>query len=322
MTSRDRINEFFNGRQFMTLCAVTLVAVAAAAIVSGLQQAESHGSGIFYILGDSLIANGTLSAIFNVLCVLATGSMIIAVNKVFGFVRSVTFVHVSAFYLLMAANPAGLITFNAGTLLCLATVLLLVPLFGSFQDKHAQRFIFFTFMLIATGAMFHYAFVVLIPVMVMGFTYMHALNTRGILAMLIGIVTPFWIVLGLRIASPGDAHSPAMLWASASVTLIAQAATIALVAVILAVFNLFTIINYRMQPRIYNVCFFIMLVAVIIAMAIAWRDLQAFMPLLSLITAVQVAQFHTVRVKFEHRYILMMLFVAACVGNAIYTLAS
>ena len=322
MTSRDRINEFFNGRQFMTLCAVVLVAVAAAALVTGLPQAQSRGTGIFYTLGDSLIAHGTLSAIFNVLCLLATGSMVIAVNKVFGFVRSATCLHVSAFYLLMAANPAGLITFNAGTLLCMATVLLLVPLFASFQDKHAQRFIFFTFLLIATGAMFHYAFLALIPVMVIGFAHMHALNTRGILAMLLGIVTPYWIVLGLGIASPAGAHAPGMLWTLPAGPLIALSASIGVLALILAGFNLFTIMNYRMQPRIYNVCFFIMLLAVIIAMAVAWRDLQVFMPLLCLITAIQVAQFHTLRVKFEYRFVLMLLFIAACIGSGLYALTA
>ena len=321
MISRDRINEFFNGRQFMTLCAVALVAMAAATLAMGIPQVQSQGTGIFFTLGNSLIENRTLSAIFNVLCLIFTGSMLIAVNKVFSFVRSASHLHAATFFLLLAADPAGLITFGAGTLLCMTTVLLLVPLFASFQERHAQRFIFFTFMLISTGAMFHYAFLALIPVMVLGFAYMHALNTRGILAMLFGIVTPYWIVLGLGIVSPADALSPGMLWETPSGTLLTLVAAIAPIAVILASFNLFTVMNYRMQPRIYNVFFITMLLAVIIAMAIGLRDTQVFFPLLCLLAAIQVTQFHTLRTKFEYRFVLMLLFITACIGIGIYTLA-
>ena len=98
-------------------------------------------------------------------------------------------------------------------------------------------------------------------------------------------------------------------------TLILAAAT-AILGIVLAVSNLFTIMNYRMQTRVYNVFFIILLVMVVIAIAVGLQSIQTLLPLLSLMVAVQVAQAHTIRTAVHHRYVLMLIFIACCVGLA------
>lgn len=320
--TREHINEYFNGRPFMLLCALAMVATAVMALSLGIGPAVSHDNGIFFSLNDALIVPGPLSATVNVLCLLATGFIMLAINKVFTYVRSMTHLFASAFFLLQMAHPQGLTCLNAGTLICLTSAITLLPLFASYQDRHAQRSIFLIFALVATGSIFHYGFLALIPAYLLGFLNLRALNVRGFLAMLFGLITPFWIVLGLRLASPDDFAWPHIngVWnmvsgAPLDLTLILTSA-VGILGIVLAVSNLFTIMNYRMQTRVYNVFFIIMLVMVVFAIATGLQSIQSLLPLLSLMVAVQVAQAHTLNTTMHYRFVFMLFFIVCCVGFA------
>ena len=300
----------------MALCAIVLVAVAALVWTLGVQPPEAQGHGIFFTLQGDLISNSFLSFATNVLCLLITGGILLAVNKIFTFVRSMTHLFVSAFFLFQLANPAGLVSFNAGTLLCIVTAVTLLPLFASYQDHHSQRSIFLIFALTATGCMFHYCFLVLIPTFILGFLYMGSLNVKGLLAMLFGLITPFWIVLGLGLAKFADFTSPHItgIWQQAEslgnpVFMLATAT--AVLGIVLAVMNLHTIMNYRMQTRVYNVFFVITLLLAIVALCLDYSHAVIYLPQISLMVAIQIALVHTLR-NASYRYIFILLFTTAC----------
>jgi len=317
MSTSEHINEYFNGKGFMALSVVALVVVTLAALSLGVQPPEVEGKGVFFSFQGTLIDAGPVAAGLNVLCILLTGAIMLALNKVFTFVRSVTHLFVSAFFLLQLAHPSGLVAFNAGTLLCLVASVTLMPLFASFQDSHAQRSIFLIFAMVAAGTMFHYGFLMLIPAYLLGFANMRALGLKGCLAMLFGVVTPFWIVLGLGLASPTDAMPPQWsLMERPEINLqVAFAAVTAVVGIVLAVMNLFTIMNYRMQTRVYNIFLMIMLVIAILAASLDYHDLAVFLPLLNLMVAIQIAQAFALRTTFHHRYVLILLFTVACLAT-------
>ena len=320
MTTREHINEYFNGKPFMVLCALALIAATVVALMFGVHSAPSESEGLFFSLKGRLIDYGPLSVTINVLCLLATGGIMLALNKVFSYVRAVTHLFVSAFFLLQIAHPAGLVSFNAGTLLCLLTVIAILPLFASYQDRHAQRSIFLIFTIVAAGSMFHYGFLFLIPAFILGFLNMGVFNLKGLLAMLFGLVTPFWIVLGLGIVAPSGFTAPHIngIWTLTGqpwtdLTLVLAVIT-ALLGILLAVMNLMTIMNYRMQTRVYNAFFVFTLVMAVIAMCTDYSNVTVYLPLLGLMTAVQIAHFHTLRNTFQHRYIFILLLIAGCIG--------
>lgn len=325
MARQDHINEYFNGRTFMVLCAVALVVTAAVALSLGVRPSTTSENGVFFTLWEPLIADATLSAIVNVLCLLITGGILLAINKVFTFVRSVTHLFVSAFFLLMVANPSGLVSFNAGTLLALVTSLTLMPLFASYQDHHSQHSIFLIFAMVAAGMMFHYGFLVLIPAYLLGFLNMRAMGLKGVLAMMFGLVTPFWITLGLGLASPADFamphyegfwQMPQAAWGS---HLIIMVAATAILGMVLAGMNLYTIMNYRLQTRVYNIFFIIVLLLTIVALCVDFKHFAVYLPLLNLTVAVQVAHVHTLR-SAPYRYLFILLFTAACIASCAFNL--
>lgn len=320
MSAREHINEYFNGQPFMILCALLLMAGTAVALSMGVRPAHVESSGIFFTLNGPLFEPGPLSAAINVLCLLVMGGVMLALNKVFSYIRSVTHLFVSSFLLLQLAHPSGLVAFNAGTLLALVTVLLVLPLFASYQDRHSQRNIFLVFAVIAAGSMFHYGFLVLIPAFLLGFLYMGVLNLKGVLAMLFGLITPFWIVLGMGIATPADFVPPHFdgIWNLTDVHEVrvthVVATLIALMGLVLAVMNMMTILNYRMQTRVYNAFIVLVLVMAVIALCIDCGNMAVYLPLLGLMVAVQIAHAHTLRTSLQFRFVFILLLIAGCLG--------
>jgi len=86
----------------------------------------------------------------------------------------------------------------------------------------------------------------------------------------------------------------------------------ALLGVVLAVMNLMTIMNYRMQTRVYNAFFVFVLVAMVIALCVDYSDVAVYLPLLNLMVGVQLAHAHTLRATRAHRYLLIVLFIVGC----------
>lgn len=322
MARREHINDYFNGQTFMVLCAVALVMTAAVALTMGIRPAHAIENGALFTLHAPLITEGTLSATINVLCLLATGGILLALNKVYTFVRSMTHLFVSSFFLLQIANPSGLVSFNVGTLLCLITVLTMMPLFASYQDSHAQRSIFLVFAIVSAGTMFHYGFLVLFPAFLLGFINLHSLNLKGLLAMILGLLTPYWIVLGMGLAGFLDFAPPHIhgIWpwdGNLRSNLVLSLAVLTSVAgIVLAVLNLLTIMKYRMQTRVYNVFFILLLVFDVVAMFLDFNAVMMFLPLLNLVVAVQIAHVYTLS-TFPFRYVLMLLFIATCFGSCV-----
>lgn len=321
MTAREHLNDYFNGAAFMTLSAMALAVMTVLAVVMGVSPATVEGSGIFFRFDGALLKPGLMSALAGMLVTLATGGIMLALNKVFSYVRAVTRLYVSAFFLLQLAHPSGLVSLNAGTLMCLVTAVAVMPLFASYQDRHSQRSIFLIFAILATGSMFHYGYLALIPAFLLGFLNMGVLNLKGLLAMLFGLVTPFWIVMGLGIATPADAMAPHIQgiwhldWSQPGNIVLIVAAVTAALGIMLAALNLSTIMNYRMQTRVYNAFFVFTLVATVIAVCVDCRDAAFYLPLLGLMVAVQIAHAHTLRTTRGHRYVFMILFTVACVAT-------
>ena len=190
----------------MTITGILLAIMAV--LSSGRVPVAEAGSGIFFEMPTVLVEPGLPSALINVACLVGIGALMLLINKVFSFVRSMTSIFVSAFFLLEFAVPATSSVFNTGTALCLILVLGVLALFASYEDLHSQGRIYLTMTILATACLWQWAFLILIPAFAIGFMYMRAMDFRGFLAMLLGLATPFWIVIGLGIVNPATDFKP------------------------------------------------------------------------------------------------------------------
>ncbi|MBQ9219308.1 MAG: hypothetical protein IJ160_14200 [Muribaculaceae bacterium] len=320
----ERNIDWLNGRTFMTITGILLAIMAV--LSSGRVPVAEAGSGIFFEMPTVLVEPGLPSALINVACLVGIGALMLLINKVFSFVRSMTSIFVSAFFLLEFAVPATSSVFNTGTALCLILVLGVLALFASYEDLHSQGRIYLTMTILATACLWQWAFLILIPAFAIGFMYMRAMDFRGFLAMLLGLATPFWIVIGLGIVNPATDFKPLAInavWATLDLSqtrlLVGWAAVVAVLSLVLTVMNLSTILNYRLQFRVYNAFFIVVTLLSVLAMCIDYRDMLVFLPLLNLCLAIQLAHTFTLSTQPKRHYV-MWAFVAATLAVGISSL--
>ena len=321
MTFRENsINDFFNSKAFALL--MTLVVIATAYLDCTIWQDHmslSNSHGIFFPSVAQCFSSIPLSVTINCICIITVAIMMVALNKTFNFLRSVTWVYASVFMMLNAGNPITSGMLYSGTIICLAVVIIAFAMFASFEQRRSQRNVFTSFAVISALSMFQYAFLYLLPVVALGFMLMRVMNLRSILATIIGIVTPFWIVLGLQLADFSDFALPSYesFWTGLQSPQmhinIISIVLIALLTIGLVCANLLHIITYKLQVRAYNGFFVYLAAFTIVMLAIDYRNAFNYLPVLHLCLGVQFAHFFTTNTH-TRRYIAVIVLLLASVA--------
>ncbi len=318
----DHINEFFNGRKFLTVMVVAYLLLTAWAAMSGKIIISHAGGGTFFPSPEALITDRMASWAVNSVCTLAIGALLITLNRMFNFVRAYTVSYASVFLLLQLGNPMASVQFYVGTALCLVLVGASFVLMSEYQNKqHSQRSVFIAFALISFCCMFHYSFFFLTPVMLIGFMQMRAMNFRGLIAMLLGLLTPYWIAIGLGLVNPANfvlPHLSTIFTVVASEALphvdVATAAIVAVLTVVLTAINMFTTYNYRLQIRMYNAFFAVLAMLAILAMCVDYNHIATYVSVLNLCLAIQVAHTFTISTALRRYLLVVILLVGAGAG--------
>ena len=321
----ERINELLNGRLMVYITGAVVAVSAFVAAHSGTLPLSDAGSGMFFNIKGTFIDNPTLSVLVNVVCVLAIGALLLLLDKTHTVVRGYTFITATMFFVLETACPLLTRSFNTGTAMCLTLIVGTIFLFSAYQNKRSQRTVFLVMAVLSLCVMFHWAFITLVPTFLLGFAYMRAMNFKGWLAAIIGLVTPFWIAMGLGLINLNDFHfiEAQPLWNTLETAqvgvLIAWLALLLVVAVVTTVTNMLTIYHYRLQLRVYNAFFMLVLLSTLIAMCIDYRNLYIFIPLLNLYLAVQLAHAFTIS-TLPKRHIVVLVLMGLALLSYVSTL--
>ena len=321
--TEERINDVLNSRAFTAVMGVVFAMMAFLAFKSGTySKLPSIGNGIFYSVGANWAnATGT-SFMVNLLGMLGVVVLSIMLNKMYSFIRTVTFIFGTMFMVLCLAFPIVCAQFNMGTLLCLVTILGQFVMFSTYQQKAVcQQRVFLVFAGLSFCTFFHYSFFVLVVAFIVGFIQMRGMNFRGVLAMLLGIATPYWILIGMGVINPATAMLPSFGWIWKVLPdgqvplLITMSAIVGVLAVALVVVNMFTILNYRLQLRVYNSFYIVLTILAIIMMLADMGNMFIYIPLLNYCLAIQIAHTFTIKASFQRRYIVVLVIMIACLAN-------
>ena len=117
-------------------------------------------------------------------------------NRHFNFIRSTEPVLPGMFLVLVASNPWNDVSLCASTLLCVVVMLCLTLLFGCYRSTNATQEIFLIATFLSIGSMCQYAFLPFIVPMVAAAIIMKAFRLKEALALLMGLVVPYWIGIG------------------------------------------------------------------------------------------------------------------------------
>ncbi len=326
MTYREeRINDFFNSRTLLSIMGLVYVAVSYLAFASRRYGASvASGNGVFFNDIDQLIGHPLVSYGVNTVCVFAIVGLTVLLNKTYTFIREVTFIYGSTFLALQLACPFASTQFSTGTGLCLLTLMAQHVMFSTYQQKQvSQQRVFLVFFLVSVCSLFQYAFLALVVPFFIGFLQMRAINFRGVMAAVFGLVTPFWLAIGLGLVDPMSAMPPAygqalmVLGARQIPVILIGLAIVGVFTFIFIIINVLKIMSYRLQLRVYNSFYLVLALFSIVMMAIDYRNFFVYLTLLNYCFSIQVAQAYTIHSNVPRRYIFMVLFMLTCAASHI-----
>ena len=187
-----------------------------------------------------------------------------------------------------------------------------------------QQRIYLIFFLITACGFSQISFLLYLPVFLLGCVQMRVLNLRTILAALLGIITPPWILFGFGIVTPDQLHWPRMVMAwnlfgtdEMIKALVTTGFTLVL-GMTFMMLNLLKILSYNSRTRAFNGFFNILWIATALCTVVNFNDFAFYLPLLFALTGYQAAHFFTYR-RNRRSYIPVLLLIAVYILFCIWS---
>lgn len=310
------IVDYFNNRGFFGLSLLVLVILAV--IASGNFEVPQRGYGTLHNISTWISSNDT-SCFVAVLCNIVIGVLLITLNIMYRYIKTYNcFVFAAVFVLLQGVNPFLSTRFFVGTALCLVVVVSLLFLFDLYgKQQLASQGVFLVMALLSFFSIYHYVFLLLVPLFIVGFAYMRAINMRTVLAIIFGLATPYWIALGTGLESITSFQAPelSLVWSEAPTFAgkswaVSVAIAITALTVLLTVGNFKTMLNYSVHVRAYNNFFVALSVFVLLLMIVDYNDFLFYIPLMNLCFAIQFGHWYVVTRHETRQAVTMWLMVA------------
>ncbi len=285
-----------DGRGFVVISSLIALIFAIITLKSGVAPEVTADSGL-YISSSNLWFTPSASFGINIAVIAVTALSMILCNNRFQFIRNFSTLLASGYMILECCNPSTSTTLINGNIIALVTILSISLLYLSYH--YPNPLIQFTiFLLISICSIFEYGAITLMPIFILGVMQMQSISIKGILAIMIGIITPYWILFGMGIAVPSESFSFDMVSIfsakinSANPLFITNTA-ILLVTFILLIKNMATIYNYPRQERAYNGVITLLTIWVITMIIIDYNNKLTYIPTLYLCCSIQLAHSYT-----------------------------
>lgn len=307
--------------------ATAVSALAAMAVMLWLAPAGGSGrvhQGLLYATRECYVTSPIVATLLTITMGVATALMLLVLNKVYTFIRTVTALQATLFAAMLAAWPAAAVCGTAMLLPLLFTVLVII-VFESYEQPASQRRCLTAAAVISTGCLFDYAYAVLLPPVLVGFINAKAMNVKTVLATVLGLVAPPWIAVATGSAHLADINIPRLtpLWLSAAPTL-GQAVLLAMMVVtlVLIVANIASTESNRLVLRVHNSLFHLAAITAMGAIVVDTESAAVFVPLLAMAVAHEVTQRFALA-KAAARGLLPLLVIVVSLALYCYsTLAS
>ena len=286
------------GKEGLTLAAIAALAMAAVAFFVAPEVPSHTDSGICFPSPDLWIASPMTGRIVNILLLGGVCLLLFAVNKDRTFIKGSDTVQLGMFLIMAASNVWVTESLNSGLLTALINLICLWIIFGCYDMRNSTREMFVTGTVLGIGSMFEYSVVFMTPVYIVGIAVLKSFSFRVLIAYLMGLLAPFWIVIGLGIVSPEAFAFPilqpfndmAMTRSELLVGLLNVAFTVIL-GLSFALANSVRLYAGTSKRRLYNLVINILGVVALICIVFDFDNITAYLPTLYMVAAVQTGNF-------------------------------
>lgn len=289
------ITRFVNSKSMVAVAGILMLAAARIAFQSDEVTYFAFDRGLVLRSANLWISSRWLTMVINTGLLLATALMWMLLVQFFNPFRAMTTLPASFFLIMMLSVPDLTDQLYTGTMLSAVLPVCLALLWSSFADIGRLRHIFLLFFILSGLAMTQYCFLIYIPVFIIGCVQMRLFSLRTVIACVVGLVTPWWIALGLGLVTPDDFHKPEMTgffttFDAGDILNVILVSTITLVLFVLAwIANLVNVIKLNVSLRAFNGSISLLAVFTVIAGLADFTNSAIYLPTLMLLTSYQLS---------------------------------
>lgn len=293
-----RLTRFIDTRIFAILMCLTGLIAMGVAYLTGQPQELHETEGLFPWSPDRWISSPGWSAVTAMGLSVIAYAVILIINRTYNFVRDTSHLPAAMFMILQGCAAVSTSHFGGGYLALMVTLVSTVLLLSIYQQPWETRRVFAVFTMLGAGILTSYGFIPFIIVYAIGCIQMRVMSPRAIIAMIAGLATPLWIVLGLGIMSPESIEWPELSnpfagWLSQHPTPLLVMVGITLVAgLVCGVMNMMTVYTRNAKTRSINglmSCTGIMAGIMCVA---DFPNLEFYLPVLNMVTAYQTSLYY------------------------------
>lgn len=323
----QELTRFFSTKQAFLLSLFAVTAGTVLSYFTGAVEPITGNSGFAIPSANTWITDPLLSMIAGVALNAALAGMLIYINKRFNLLRSISMLFATSFLLIQGAMPMLTGQLYGGSVLCLVILTAIVPLYRTFQKPSRTRLIFLTFFLVSLSTVLSIAYIAYIIVFLLGCFQMQNFSFRGTLAIIIGIVTPYWILLGLGLVHPHDMQ----LWSFVNIfdalsgqdvaKIVVYVGVTFFIGIVCGCINLFRIYGYNARTRAYNGFWIVLAIVTVLMIIVDYSHLIMYVPVLNCCTAVQIGHFFIINNR-KRAYIPILCIITAYILIYLWDIAT
>lgn len=308
-----RVTRFLHSRWMLLTMAVVTVACGAIWMATGNEAGFSGDRGLLFPSANLWFGDALMSGIVNIALTLTLALMMITLNRTYTLQRTATLLDGTMFLAMSVATPRVLCAVNTGTVLALTIITCLYILYGNYGDLTRRVGIYIVFLMLSALTMTQYCFALYIPVFILGIVQMRIFNFKALAAILLGLATPWWLVLASGIAQPSDVHLPSFADIFSTFSIGDSLGYLLTVGVTVLTFitawilNVPRLIAYNAHKRAYNGMLTVMSFMTVLAVCLDYINAMVYITVLYMSAAFQVSNIFEARRKGGYLTILMII---------------
>ena len=270
------------------------VAVLAFLSIKGLPIDYIRETGLIIGWIPETSINGIISAAINTVIISIIGILLVRLNTLFPLMKEHTYLPI-VFFLLLEMSTASLINhFSLANVAALSICLCIFILYTCYQQGSSPEQSFVIAFLFSITSLFYARILYILPIFIIGFHQMRALSIRTIIAFIIGLITPYWIIWGLgwveytQLDSSNLSLKPQ--WIKPSISLI-PTIFVTLLGLFTGTSNLLNAHTEKIQTRAYNGFINLLSVYTALLICIDHEQYETYLPILNMSVSLQSAYY-------------------------------
>ena len=275
----------------------------------------SNYNGIVTGWGISPIHNSMIGVVLNSAIVLLTASLLTYIATHFQLVKEKTLLPLLFFLLFQLLTPALVNQFEPTHILCLVAFTLVGTLYAGYQEKHATEKGFIIAFILSTVSLVEAHILYLLPILVVGIIQIQAASLRTFAAMVVGLITPYWIIWGLGLVELSQFDFSTLAIPLQLPTIDARLlpiAVVVMIGLITGIGNLYNAFNEKIYTRATNGFINLLSSYITILLVIDNAHFIQYLPILNGCVALQACYYfssHTSRTTSIVYYTLVTLLI-------------